>query len=57
MATDNAAVANAGFATHDDLATGDPAGWREMVSGTAWAAFPRATCSPPSRSPRPSCGR
>lgn len=25
------AVANAGFATHDDLADGDPAGWREMV--------------------------
>lgn len=25
------AVANAGFATHDDLASGDPAGWREMV--------------------------
>ncbi|GAB2946027.1 SDR family oxidoreductase [Micromonospora polyrhachis] len=25
------AVANAGFATHDDVATGDPAGWREMV--------------------------
>jgi NADP-dependent 3-hydroxy acid dehydrogenase YdfG len=24
-------VANAGFATHDDLADGDPAGWREMV--------------------------
>lgn len=27
----DAAVANAGFATHDDLATGDPAGWRAMV--------------------------
>jgi NADP-dependent 3-hydroxy acid dehydrogenase YdfG len=27
----DAAVANAGFATHDDLATGDPARWREMV--------------------------
>jgi NADP-dependent 3-hydroxy acid dehydrogenase YdfG len=27
----DAAVANAGFATGDDLATGDPAGWREMV--------------------------
>ncbi|KAA9379740.1 SDR family oxidoreductase [Microbispora cellulosiformans] len=25
------AVANAGFATHDTLADGDPAGWREMV--------------------------
>ncbi|MEU4563482.1 SDR family oxidoreductase [Actinoplanes sp. NPDC023936] len=25
------AVANAGFATHDNLATGDPGGWREMV--------------------------
>jgi NADP-dependent 3-hydroxy acid dehydrogenase YdfG len=25
------AVANAGYATHDDLADGDPAGWREMV--------------------------
>jgi NADP-dependent 3-hydroxy acid dehydrogenase YdfG len=24
-------VANAGFATHDTLETGDPAGWREMV--------------------------
>ncbi|MFD4143386.1 SDR family oxidoreductase [Streptomyces sp. NPDC058572] len=24
-------VANAGFATHDTLADGDPAGWREMV--------------------------
>src|SRR5262245_50277427 len=27
----NTVVANAGFATHDDIATGDPAGWREMV--------------------------
>jgi NADP-dependent 3-hydroxy acid dehydrogenase YdfG len=27
----DAAVANAGFATHDDIAEGDPAGWREMV--------------------------
>jgi NADP-dependent 3-hydroxy acid dehydrogenase YdfG len=27
----NNVVANAGFATHDDLASGDPAGWREMV--------------------------
>lgn len=27
----DAAVANAGFATHDTLADGDPAGWREMV--------------------------
>src|SRR5207245_498305 len=27
----DAVVANARFATHDDLATGDPAGWREMV--------------------------
>ncbi|GAA2130721.1 SDR family oxidoreductase [Streptomyces synnematoformans] len=27
----DAVVANAGFATHDDLATGDPAGWRDMV--------------------------
>jgi NADP-dependent 3-hydroxy acid dehydrogenase YdfG len=27
----DAVVANAGFATHDDLADGDPAGWREMV--------------------------
>lgn len=25
------AVANAGFATHDTIADGDPAGWREMV--------------------------
>jgi NADP-dependent 3-hydroxy acid dehydrogenase YdfG len=25
------AVANAGFATHDDLADGDPDGWRDMV--------------------------
>ncbi|WP_182877236.1 SDR family oxidoreductase [Microbispora sp. H10670] len=25
------AIANAGFATHDTLADGDPAGWREMV--------------------------
>lgn len=25
------AVANAGYATHDDLAGGDPAGWRAMV--------------------------
>ncbi|MEY9949024.1 NADP-dependent 3-hydroxy acid dehydrogenase YdfG [Kitasatospora sp. GAS1066B] len=25
------AVANAGFSTHDTLADGDPAGWREMV--------------------------
>jgi NADP-dependent 3-hydroxy acid dehydrogenase YdfG len=25
------AVANAGFATHDNLADGDPAGWRDMV--------------------------
>lgn len=24
-------VANAGYATHDDLATGDPARWRDMV--------------------------
>lgn len=24
-------VANAGFATHDDIADGDPAGWRDMV--------------------------
>ncbi len=24
-------IANAGFATHDDCADGDPAGWREMV--------------------------
>jgi NADP-dependent 3-hydroxy acid dehydrogenase YdfG len=24
-------VANAGYATHDDLADGDPAGWRDMV--------------------------
>jgi NADP-dependent 3-hydroxy acid dehydrogenase YdfG len=24
-------VANAGYATHDDIATGDPAGWRDMV--------------------------
>jgi NADP-dependent 3-hydroxy acid dehydrogenase YdfG len=27
----DAAVANAGFATHDDLAGGDPTGWRDMV--------------------------
>ncbi|WP_314175177.1 SDR family oxidoreductase [Streptomyces winkii] len=27
----DAAVANAGFATHDTLADGDPAGWRSMV--------------------------
>jgi NADP-dependent 3-hydroxy acid dehydrogenase YdfG len=27
----DAVVANAGFATHDTLADGDPAGWREMV--------------------------
>lgn len=27
----DAAVANAGFATHDDIAEGDPAGWRDMV--------------------------
>lgn len=27
----NNVVANAGFATHDDLASGDPEGWREMV--------------------------
>ncbi|MFP3988220.1 SDR family NAD(P)-dependent oxidoreductase [Streptomyces sp. E11-3] len=27
----DAAVANAGFATHDTLADGDPEGWREMV--------------------------
>ncbi|QQQ80001.1 SDR family NAD(P)-dependent oxidoreductase [Saccharothrix sp. 6-C] len=27
----DAAVANAGWATHDDIAEGDPAGWREMV--------------------------
>jgi NADP-dependent 3-hydroxy acid dehydrogenase YdfG len=27
----DAVVANAGFATHDDLADGDPAGWRDMV--------------------------
>jgi NADP-dependent 3-hydroxy acid dehydrogenase YdfG len=25
------AVANAGFATHDTLADGDPAGWRDMI--------------------------
>ncbi|HEU4948176.1 MAG TPA: SDR family NAD(P)-dependent oxidoreductase, partial [Kribbella sp.] len=25
------AVANAGFATHDDLADGDPDGWRDMI--------------------------
>ncbi|HET9141450.1 SDR family oxidoreductase [Actinophytocola sp.] len=25
------AVANAGYATHDDLADGDPSGWRDMV--------------------------
>jgi NADP-dependent 3-hydroxy acid dehydrogenase YdfG len=25
------AVANAGYATHDDLGEGDPAGWRDMV--------------------------
>jgi NADP-dependent 3-hydroxy acid dehydrogenase YdfG len=27
----DAAVANAGHATHDDLADGDPEGWRDMV--------------------------
>ncbi|HEY0539672.1 MAG TPA: SDR family oxidoreductase [Actinoallomurus sp.] len=27
----DAVVANAGFATHDDIADGDPAGWRQMV--------------------------
>ncbi|MBP2335562.1 NADP-dependent 3-hydroxy acid dehydrogenase YdfG [Saccharothrix coeruleofusca] len=27
----DAVVANAGWATHDDIAEGDPAGWREMV--------------------------
>jgi len=27
----DAAVANAGFATFDDIAGGDPAGWRDMV--------------------------
>jgi NADP-dependent 3-hydroxy acid dehydrogenase YdfG len=27
----DAVVANAGFATHDDLGDGDPAGWRDMV--------------------------
>lgn len=27
----DAVVANAGYATHDDLADGDPAGWRDMV--------------------------
>lgn len=27
----DAAVANAGYATHDDLAEGDPAGWKDMV--------------------------
>jgi NAD(P)-dependent dehydrogenase (short-subunit alcohol dehydrogenase family) len=27
----DAVVANAGYATHDDLASGDPAGWRDMV--------------------------
>src|SRR5690349_11876042 len=27
----DAAVANAGYATHDDLATGDPTGWPDMV--------------------------
>ncbi|ANS69193.1 dehydrogenase [Streptomyces lincolnensis] len=27
----DAVVANAGFATHDSVATGDPAGWTEMV--------------------------
>ncbi|HYJ66938.1 MAG TPA: SDR family oxidoreductase [Nocardioidaceae bacterium] len=27
----DAAVANAGYATHDDIATGDPAGWRDMI--------------------------
>ena len=25
------AIANAGYATHDDLVDGDPAGWRDMV--------------------------
>jgi NADP-dependent 3-hydroxy acid dehydrogenase YdfG len=27
----DAVVANAGFATFDDVANGDPAGWRDMV--------------------------
>jgi NADP-dependent 3-hydroxy acid dehydrogenase YdfG len=27
----DAVVANAGYATHDDLADGDPEGWRDMV--------------------------
>jgi NADP-dependent 3-hydroxy acid dehydrogenase YdfG len=27
----DAAVANAGYATFDDIATGDPAGWRDMI--------------------------
>ncbi|WP_158847578.1 SDR family oxidoreductase [Saccharothrix deserti] len=27
----DAVVANAGWATHDDIAEGDPTGWREMV--------------------------
>lgn len=27
----DAVVANAGYATHDDLTDGDPAGWRDMV--------------------------
>jgi NADP-dependent 3-hydroxy acid dehydrogenase YdfG len=27
----NVVVANAGYATHDDLAEGDPEGWRDMV--------------------------
>lgn len=27
----DAVVANAGYTTHDDLATGDPEGWRDMV--------------------------
>lgn len=33
----DAAVANAGFATHDDVVSGDPAGWGPMVlaAGTA----------------------
>lgn len=27
----DAVVANAGYATHDDIATGDPSGWRDMI--------------------------
>jgi NAD(P)-dependent dehydrogenase (short-subunit alcohol dehydrogenase family) len=45
-------VANAGFATHDTLADGDPAGWRDMVLTNVLgpALLIRPLC-PPSRRP------